>query len=285
LKAELPEPMQTLSLGFSPCPNDTFMFDALVNKKIATSDLSFAAQLHDVQQLNLLAREGLLDVTKISMANYPAISKNYCILDAGSALGNGCGPLLISKEEISLQEVKNKTIAIPGKYTTANLLLTIFFPDARKKEEIIFSGIEDAVISGKTEAGLIIHENRFTYAEKGLKKIADMGELWEKTTGSPIPLGCIVVKRSIAQDVQQQINELIRKSIETAFDNLESTLPYVRKHAAEMDEKVMKQHIALYVNNFSLALGSEGKRAIALLFKQGAAAGLLPEMKNSIFVE
>lgn len=277
--------MIKLSLGFSPCPNDTFMFDGLLNQFTEQSEFSFETHLLDVQELNIKAQEGLYDITKISFSNYPAVSSNYAILNAGCALGKGCGPLLIGKKIIEKEQIKNLSIAIPGKHTTANLLLSLFFPDAINKTEYLFSEIENAILSDKVQAGLIIHENRFTYEAKGLKKIADMGDLWETETGSPIPLGCIIIKRSLGNQLHQQFNNLLKMSIQRAVDNPKQAMNYVKKHASEMDEKVMKQHIDLYVTNFSLNLGAEGKRAIDLLFKKGISNGLLPPIESSIFIQ
>lgn len=276
--------MQSLSIGFSSCPNDTFMFDALANRKLQTDGIEIVPHIHDVEQLNRLAQEGLFDITKISFGNYPLVSREYEILSSGSAIGNGCGPLLVSKNEVPLDLVDTLSIAIPGKFTTAGLLLGIFFPKAKRITEMIFSDIEQSVLSGKTDAGLVIHENRFTYSNRGLKKIADMGELWEKSTGLPIPLGCIVIRRNLSQTIKQHMEGLIRESIETALAAPDQTMDYVRTYAREMDDTVMKKHIALYVNKFSLDLGSEGKNAIELLFRKGQENGLLNPATYSIFL-
>ncbi len=276
--------MNKLTLAFSPCPNDTFMFDGLVSGRMDTGDLQFEVQLADVEQLNQMARKGLPDITKISFSNYPAISDRYLILDSGSAMGNGCGPLLISLKKFSLNETDHLSIAIPGKFTTANLLLSIFFPEAKKKTEMIFSAIEGEVLNGNYDAGLIIHENRFTYASRGLKKIADMGVCWEEQTGTPVPLGCIVIKRELGGEVHQLVNQLIRESIRLAMENPGRTMPYVKKHAQEMEEHIMKQHIDLYVNKFSLDLGAEGRRAVELLFNKGREHGLLPDVVRPVFM-
>ena len=275
--------MQPLSLGFSPCPNDTFMFEALANGKLETA-LGFRPFIHDVEKLNRLAREGALDITKVSFSNYPAISARYALLTAGAALGMGCGPLLVSKKEIKLGEVRDLKIAIPGRFTTANLLMSIFFPDAKRKTEMLFSSIEDALLKEEADAGLLIHENRFTYASRGLKKIADLGEIWEKATGSPLPLGGIAVRRSLPVEMQQEINSLLGASIRHAVEHPADVMPYVRQHAREMDEEVMRQHIALYVNNFSLDLGTEGQKAVALLLRKGFEFGLLPPAEKEMFV-
>lgn len=255
-----------LTLGFSPCPNDTFIFDALVNGKIDTEGLEFEPVLEDVETLNNWALEGKLDVTKLS---FPALFKSaesYAILSAGSALGNGVGPLLISKTPVGKEAVGGKTIAIPGWNTTANFLLSFAFPDAQNRQPVLFSKIENSVLSGESDLGLIIHENRFTYAQRGLHKVLDLGEYWETQTGLPIPLGCISVKRSLPAELQQRIDRLIRQSLEYAFANYPTLPPYVEAHAQEMDKTVMRQHIDLYVNKFSLDLGQAGRDAIEKLY-------------------
>lgn len=256
-----------IRLGFSPCPNDTFIFDALVNHKIDTGDLQFEVFLEDVETLNQWAIEGRLDATKLS---FPALFRNvsqYTILSSGSALGKGVGPLLVSKEKIQTEDVPNQHIAIPGVNTTANFLLSFAYPNAQKRKPTLFSSIEDAVLQSEVELGLIIHENRFTYQQKGLHKVLDLGEYWESKTGLPIPLGCIAVKRSIDTAIQHELDKMIRKSLEYAFANYPEISPYVEKHAQAMDKSVMRQHIDLYVNNFSLQLGEEGKAAIRQLYK------------------
>lgn len=262
------------------------MFCALVNGMIDHGDLQFEPVIEDVESLNKRALNNELDVTKLSMNAYAHVSKEYLILDSGSALGFGNGPLLISKSKIgrSESEINKLKIAIPGKFTTANLLLSIFFPDAENKTEIIFSEIENAVLNEIVDAGLIIHENRFTYRQKGLLKIADMGELWEKETGFPLPLGCIAVKKNSDANLQNEINSLLNKSIRFAFDNPSKVMDYVRTYSQEMDETVMQQHIHLYVNEFSLDLGGNGKKAIKLQLRKGNEAGLLPQIKNQIFI-
>lgn len=273
-----------ITIGFSPCPNDTFMFCAMVNGMIDCGELEFIPGIEDVESLNQRALRGDLDVTKLSMNAYAYASKNYLILNSGSALGNNCGPILISKKKYSSDEVFDLKIAIPGKYTTANLLLSIFFPNANNKTELIFSQIENAVLNGTFDAGLIIHENRFTYQQKGLYKIADMGELWEQQTHSAIPLGCIAIKRNLDDTIKTKTDEIIRQSIQFAFSNPDQVMPYVKKYAQEMDEGIMQQHIQLYVNDFSLALGTEGKKAIAILFKKGKELGIFSENTEQIFV-
>ena len=244
------------------------MFDALVNGKIDTGGLIFKTRLEDVQTLNLLAIKGEADITKISFAAYPLVYENFELLTAGSAMGKGVGPLFISKKIFFNPKKEIRTIAIPGKNTTAYFLFKMFYPElADKTREIIFSDIENAILNEESDAGVIIHENRFTYETKGLKKISDLGELWENKTGLPIPLGGIVIRKNIDESIKRKINELIRQSIEYAFANPESSDEYVRIHAQEMNEAVRKKHIQLYVNDFSLDFGEVGKEAIELFLE------------------
>ncbi len=256
-----------LTLGFSPCPNDTFIFDALVNRKIDTGGLEFDVVLEDVETLNQWALEGKLDITKLSFPAFFKSAHQYILLQSGSALGKGVGPLLISKKDNPAPDVKNSRIAIPGFNTTANLLLSFAYPDATLKTPMIFSAIEEAVISGETDLGLIIHENRFTYQDKGLHKVLDLGEFWESKMKVPIPLGGIAAKREPDISLQQKISQLIHESLTYAFDHYPEITDYVKAHSQTMSEEVMRQHIDLYVNNYSLQLGEEGKTAILELYK------------------
>jgi len=255
-----------LTLGFSPCPNDTFIFDALVNNKIDTGELSFEVVLEDVQTLNKWAIEGRLDASKISYGVLPLVLDSYLVLNAGGALGKGVGPLLIAKEEgITPASIAGKKIALPGENTTAHLLFSLAYPQAKNKQFMIFSDIEKAVIDNKVDLGVIIHENRFTYMQKGLKKITDLGEYWENETHSPIPLGGIVMKRTIDAAIQKKLDALITESVEYAFSNYPLLGDFVKQHSQEMEEQVMRQHIDLYVNNYSIQLGMEGKQAVKKL--------------------
>jgi 1,4-dihydroxy-6-naphthoate synthase len=276
----------TLTLAYSPCPNDCFMFDAMVHGRIDTEGLAFEVRLLDIDALNTAAIAGEFDVTKLSFHAYPYCAGSYVLLDAGSALGNNCGPLLISKREIPQSEVSagGVRIAIPGRLTTANFLCGLAFPQAQDKTPTIFSEIEPAVLDGRFDAGVIIHENRFTYEAKGLRKILDLGEFWEAETGAPIPLGGIVVRRSFSDDVKQALNRVMRRSVEFAFAHREASLPYVRSHAQEMSEEVMYKHIDLYVNQYSVNLGSEGRRAIELMFARANALGLIPNPGAPLFL-
>lgn len=257
-----------LTLGFSPCPNDTFIFDALVNKKIDTGDFAFDVVLEDVQTLNRWAIEGKLDFSKISYGVLPLVLPQYTVLNSGSALGKGVGPLLIAKQPLQPgQDVSQLNIAIPGENTTAHLLFSLAYPAAKQKHFRVFNEIEDAVLSGEADAGVIIHENRFTYQQRGLVKWMDLGEFWEKETGVPIPLGGIVAKRSLPVEVIKQVDELIRVSVGHSFAYYPDISGYVRSHAQEMSEDVMRQHIDLYVNNYSLDLEAPGKQAIEKLMQ------------------
>jgi 1,4-dihydroxy-6-naphthoate synthase len=262
------------------------MFDAIVNRRIDLEALEFDVRLADVEELNKAAFAREVDVTKLSYHAYAYCAADYVLLDAGSALGRNCGPLLISKRTIAPAEVASGTlrIAVPGRYTTANFLLGLAFPAAQDKTELLFSDIEAAVLDGRFDAGLIIHENRFTYGAKGLKKIVDLGEFWEGQTGSPIPLGGIVARRTLPEGVKQSVNRVLRRSVEYAFAHRTASLPFVREHAQEMSEQVMYQHIDLYVNAFSIDLGAEGRRAVELLFERARAVGVIPPLKDSLFL-
>jgi 1,4-dihydroxy-6-naphthoate synthase len=279
-----------LTLGFSPCPNDTFIFDALIHHKIDTEGLDFEVLYDDVETLNQKAFRGELDITKLSYHAFAYIVDKYVLLDAGSALGFGVGPMLICKddpEEFRLQLTTPNSpvkIGIPGKYTTANFLLGLAFPNATNKVELVFSDIENAVLEGRVDTGLIIHENRFTYQDRGLKKIIDLGDYWEKETGCAIPLGGIVANRNLPLDVQHKVNRVLRRSVEFAFANPKSGLEYIRQHAQEMSEEVMYKHIDLYVNKYSVDLGEEGRKAIQLLFDTAFDKGIIPEIGKEIFL-
>ena len=254
------------TLGFSPCPNDTFIFDALANKKIDTGDFEFDIVLEDVQTLNKWALDGKLDITKLSYGVLPLVLDKYIVLKSGSALGTGVGPLLLNKKEQEISNVAECRIAIPGENTTAHLLFSLTYPAAQKKIFLRYDEIEQFVLDGEG-LGVIIHENRFTYQAKGLHKIIDLGDYWEKETGNPIPLGGITISREIDSTIQQQIDELIKKSIEYAFSNYPFLSDYVKKYSQEMSETVMRKHIDLYVNDYSINLKEEGKAAVVKLLQ------------------
>lgn len=275
-----------LTLGFSPCPNDTFIFDALIHQKIDTEGLTFEVSFDDVETLNQKALMEELDITKLSFHAFAYVLAQYVLLDSGSALGFGTGPLLISKQEIRniKSNIRNLRVGIPGKLTTANFLFSLAFPDAHNKVEMVFSEIEDALRNEKIDLGVIIHENRFTYHDKGLKKIIDLGEYWEELTASPIPLGGIMIKRKLPEDVKQTVNRVIKKSIEYAFENPKSGLDFIRAHAQEMSNEVMYKHIELYVNKYTIDLGAEGRKAVQMLFDKAVQAGMIPQVTENIFL-
>ena len=273
-----------LSLGFSPCPNDTFIFDALVHQKVDTEGLSFDVIMEDVEALNQAAFRKELHITKLSYHAYAYLREAYVLLDAGSALGQNCGPLLIAKKPMSPQEIKTAVVGIPGKYTTANFLLGLAYPEIETKKELLFFDIEDAVLNGSVDAGLIIHENRFTYAEKGLQKIIDLGEFWESSTGMAIPLGGIVIQRSLPLAIQEKVNRVLARSVAFAMEHPQQTLDFVRLYAQEMKEEVMMAHIGLYVNEYTQNLGPQGRAAIQHLFKTAHEKGIIPESDTPIFL-
>lgn len=276
------------TLGFSPCPNDTFIFDALVNNKIDTGNFEFDVRLEDVETLNELAINRVLDFTKVSYGVLPLIAENYKVLNSGSALGKGVGPLLISKKQIPFEEVDRCTIAIPGENTTAHLLFNQAFPNAKNKVFKRYDEIESFVLNGNENSlGVIIHENRFTYFDKGLTKIMDLGNFWEQKTRYAIPLGGIVGKRTIDEIILMKADSLIKQSIEYAFKIYPLITDYVKMHSQEMETEVMKKHIDLYVNNYSIDLGKDGKKAIQYVLEvyNRSHDKKIELSKNELFVE
>lgn len=274
-----------LTLGYSPCPNDCFIFDAMVHHKIDTEGLEFEVIMEDVEALNQRALKSELDITKLSFHAFLYIAHDYILLKSGSALGFNCGPLLVQSSKFKVESIENARIAIPGKNTTANFLLSLALPNAKNKVEMLFSDIEQAVLDGKADAGLIIHESRFTYEQKGLKKIMDLGEYWDNLIHAPIPLGGIVARRSFDKELLQKINRCIRKSVEFAFQNPEQTMPYLRLHAQEMDDEVMKKHIGLYVNEFSVDLGKTGTEAIQLMINKAIESKLINSITKPVIID
>ncbi len=257
-----------LSIGISPCPNDTFIFEALMSQKLTDHEITFRFVLEDVETLNEMALRAELDITKLSFRAYFEVMQDYIIMNSGSALGFGCGPLLISKSPMTLQDLAGKKIAVPGRWTTANFLLDFALKASMDKAFMIFSEIENAVVTGSCDAGVIIHENRFTYQDKGLHLVQDLGQFWENKTNSPIPLGGIAIKRNISMDIQKKVDNLIRRSLQMAFDHPEAAMPLVSQYSQEMSIEVMKSHIQLYVNEFSLDLGNTGRDAIQYMASQ-----------------
>jgi 1,4-dihydroxy-6-naphthoate synthase len=286
-----------LKLGFSPCPNDTFIFDALIHHKIDTEGLTFDVFFDDVETLNQKAMRGELDITKLSFHAFAYVVNQYALLDAGSALGFGVGPLLTCKKE-NKERIENQLrssdmaqddvdlkVGIPGKYTTANFLLGVAYPQLTDKREMVFSSIEEALTNEEIDLGLIIHENRFTYQDKGLAQIVDLGSYWEELTNCAIPLGGIVVNRDLDLDIQHKVNRVLKKSVEYAFKNPKSGLEFIREHAQEMDEAVMYKHIELYVNQYSVDLGEEGRKAIDTLFAMALKNKIIPSFEKDLYVK
>jgi 1,4-dihydroxy-6-naphthoate synthase len=243
------------------------MFDALVNGRIDTGPYRFEVTLADIAELNRIAAEGGADMIKVSYAAFARMMEQYSLLDAGSALGFGVGPLLISKTKLSRQDLidQNLPVAIPGKSTTANLLLDFYAPKVTNRVEYVFHDIMPAILRGEVAAGVIIHENRFTYTHHGLQLIQDLGAYWEAETGAPIPLGGIVASRSLGPAVIADLERLMRESVAYAFAHRDASSEYVRCHAQEMDPAVMQAHIDLYVNEYSLSLGETGRKGVDTL--------------------
>lgn len=273
-----------LTLGFSPCPNDTFIFDAMVNGKIDTRGITFDYVMEDVATLNQWAEQGRLDITKLSYNTFIHTVNQYALLHSGSALGEGVGPLLIANKPLNIADVEHFKIAIPGFNTTANLLLSLAFPQAKNKHELVFSEIEAGVLNGRYDAGLIIHESRFTYAAKGLTKLIDLGDWWEQTTQAAIPLGGIVIKRSFERELCATVDTIIKESLAWSWQRYPELTPFVTDNAQEMEEEVMRKHIQLYVNDYTTDLGEKGRNAIATLFEKAQQGGLIKGgMPESIF--
>jgi 1,4-dihydroxy-6-naphthoate synthase len=273
-----------LTLGFSPCPNDTFIFDAMVHGRVDTEGLEFDYFLADVEELNKRAFDATVDITKMSYHAYAYAAKDYLILDSGSALGYKNGPLLISKNRTGTKHLAGKKVAIPGRYTTANLLFSIACEGVVEKIEYLFSDIENAILKDEVDAGLIIHETRFTYMKKGLHKVADMGEYWEDLTGMPVPLGAIVVKRTLPEEIMLKVNRVVRRSLEYAYRDSLASYDFVSSNAKEMDSSVMNRHIRLFVNEFTLNLGAKGKKAVNELFRLAGEKGAIPALPQRIFL-
>ncbi len=279
-----------LTLGFSPCPNDTFIFDALIHHKIDTEGLTFDVYFEDVETLNQKAVKAELDITKLSYYALTYLSANYVLLDSGSALGFGVGPLLISKKADYTHPEKlnpvlpNLKVGIPGALTTANFLLGYAMPEIQFKEEMVFSEIETALLTNEIDLGVIIHENRFTYQDKGLIKVMDLGEFWELETGLPIPLGGIVMNRTLPEDVKNKFSRVLKRSVAFAMENPKSGIDFIKHHSQEMAEDVIYKHINLYVNDYTLDLGETGKKAVNLLFEKAQENRVRPEIELPIFL-
>jgi 1,4-dihydroxy-6-naphthoate synthase len=274
-----------LSLGFSPCPNDTFIFDALVHGRVSSPGLSFSERLEDVETLNTLALSSVLDVSKVSYHLMGRILKDYLLLRSGGALGRGCGPLLVAREGLDPGRLGGRKIALPGRYTTAALLLRLFDPSLADFVYLPFDKIMPAVADGSVAAGVIIHESRFTFAGYGLTKVVDLGEWWEKETGNPIPLGGIAARRDLGRETLLALERGIAQSVACAFADPAQARPYIRAHSQEMSDEVCDAHISLYVNDFSRGLGAEGEAAVRLLLARAAAAGIIEASSQPLFID
>ena len=276
--------MKTLSLGYSPCPNDTFIFYALVHGKIKTDDLSFKEILLDVETLNQMAVKGGLDITKVSYNAFGNLRDDYCLLRSGGALGRGCGPLVVSMKAYEMQDLRGKKIAIPGDLTTAYLLLQLYDPSFKDNIKVmVFSDIMDAVKKGEVDAGLIIHESRFTYPSYGLKEVIDLGEWWEQETGLPIPLGCIIAKRSLGSELRDKIETLIRESVLYSMSRRDEPVKYIKEHSQELDDDVIADHIALYVNDYTIDISDDGIMAVKELFDMAEKNGIIKRSDKPLF--
>lgn len=273
-----------LRIGFSPCPNDTFIFHAMIHGLVHGPKVHWEPHLEDVEQLNQRALRGEYDVTKLSFHAYARCHQHYQLLTSGAALGFGCGPLLISREPMTLEEINRARIAIPGELTTAHFLFRLAYPQATNRTTMIFSEIENAVLRGEADAGVIIHENRFTYQEKGLTLIQDLGQYWETRTGSPIPLGGIAIRRGLDDHLKVMIQEQIANSVRYAWAHPQASADYIQCHAQEMDPRVTRQHIELYVNDYSADLGTLGRQAITKLYAEAVQSGILEEMPVDLFL-
>jgi len=269
--------MTTLSLGYSPCPNDTYIFHALIHGQIPCGELTFTERLEDVETLNQLALQGALDLTKISFHAFGHLRDRYVLLRSGAALGRGCGPLIVADGAITLEQLRGKAIAIPGQLTTANLLLQLYLGGTDKLLILPFDQIMDAVRQGQAAAGVIIHESRFTYQQYGLKQLVDLGQWWEEETGHPIPLGGILAKRNLGEERIRQVDQALRRSIEYAHSHPQQATSYIREHAQELDDTVIRRHIDLYVNDYSLDLSKDGLAAIACLLARAEQIGIIPK--------
>jgi len=284
LNAKDPGPNAKLSLGFSPCPNDTFIFHALVHGRVPCDGISFSERLEDVETLNRMALGGLLDVSKVSYHLLGRILKDYLLLRSGGALGRGCGPLLVAREPLDPAKLKGKKIALPGQFTTAALLLRLFDPSLSDLVYLPFEKIMGAVADGSVDAGVIIHESRFTFASLGLRQVLDLGQWWECETGHPIPLGGIAARRSLGRNTLLALEQGLTRSVRYAFDHPGEARPYIRAHSQEMSDQVCDAHIGLYVNDYSLGLGSEGEAAVRLLLERATAAEIIPPSSEPLFI-
>ena len=275
-----------LTLGYSPCPNDTFIFYALVHGRLPAGGLRFRETLRDVETLNRMALASEFDVTKVSCAAFGGLRENYCLLRSGGALGRGCGPLVVAREKVEMAKLRRRRIAVPGRLTTAFLLLNLYDPAlAENAVEMPFDEIMEAVRAGAADAGLIIHESRFTYPRLGLSEVADLGAWWEETTGRPIPLGSIIARRALGREVVGEAESLIRRSVQYAREHPAEAAGYIKAHARELDDEVIAEHIALYVNEFAVDIGPEGEAAVRELFRRAEESGIIRPSRLPLFMD
>lgn len=265
-----------VTLGFSPCPNDTFIFNALVNGPLQPAGHRLHVTLQDVETLNRMAFEERLDITKLSFYAWLKARDHYRLLSSGGALGYGCGPLVIAAESYGPDDMDRCRIVLPGKWTTAHLLFRMWAPQAHQRRFISYDKIFDALRKGEADCGVIIHESRFTFESAGFRPVIDLGAWWEEQTGLPIPLGCIAVHRRLPLPVADQLDQAIRESIRQARCDPDAALPYIRAHAREMTAEVLRAHIDTFVNEFSLDLGEKGREAVQMLEMRARQAGALP---------
>lgn len=271
------------TLGYSTCPNDTYIFEALVHGRVPCGDIGFEVVLKDVEALNQDARRGVLDFSKLSFAALGHLLPRYGLLRCGAALGRGCGPLIIARPGTDPNQLGRRPVAVPGLWTTACLLLGLYLGDRPLLAPMPFDRIMPAVASGEVPFGVIIHEGRFTYSDHGLEMIADLGRWWEAESGLPIPLGGIAARRDLPAGVVRTVDQALGRSVAHARRNPDDSRPYIRRHAQEMDPTVIDRHIELYVNAFSIDLGPEGEAAVAAFFQRARQAGLLPAHDGSIW--
>ncbi len=277
--------MSDLTFGYSPCPNDTFIFYALVHGKIDAGELRFKEILLDVETLNQMALHAKLDITKVSYHAFGRLREHYCLLRSGGAIGRGCGPLVVAREDYAMKDLQSKKIAIPGKLTTAFLLLQLYDASFKDNIKVIpFHKIMDAVKKGTVDAGLIIHESRFTYPYYGLKRIIDLGEWWEEETGLPIPLGCIIAKRSLGTGLINKVDGLIRESVLYAMNKRDEPKKYIKEHSQELEDSVIAAHINLYVNDYSIDIGEDGIASVKKLFEMAEEKGIIKKSSKPIFI-
>lgn len=277
--------MRTLTLGYSPCPNDTFIFYGLVHGRVGTGGYAFNETLEDVETLNRMAFEDRLDVTKVSYGALAGVRETYCLIRSGGAMGRGCGPLVVARERLGMDDLRGRKVAIPGRNTTAYLLLRLFDPAFGENAlEMPFYRIMDSVRNGEADAGLIIHESRFTYQEYGLKEVEDLGRWWEEETGRPIPLGCIIVRRALGRELVGKMEGFVRESLLYALGNRQEPISYIKRYAREIDDRVINEHIKLYVNDYSLDMGDEGIKAVQDLFRMAEEKGIVGKSSLPLFV-